>query len=533
MHFKNKTTIILILILILSLFMRLQYIDKPFSRDEPLFIETAGNLAGENTPWFCERCLDEHGKVIENFNYHTPLYIFYLSNVVKLFGFDESMIRFSMIIFSFLTVVLIYFVGKELGGEKLGLLSAFLLAVNRLHIEHSQIIDIDGSFLTFFVLSSIFFLLKWEKTKNRKYTIPLVVTLVLSLFAKEASVLLFPAMFLYLYNKRRREFFEVSTIVFSSTIFLTIIFSVYYSTNFFNGIMQQVNGFVLQKASSPTIDRLYQYAGILTWEFTAPFVILSLISIVYNWKSRNRFYRFLIYTAFFFILFYTAIMGLTRYLVPIVPILCLLSASFLLNKIKTNDIGLSFLLIFIIFTTFYTLGIRTDIAFLKDIKTNLPLISIPYIITLVPLTLYLTRYKKLAIMVLFSMVVGYNLYFAQDAINPIVSPNYHKAVSDAVIFIKEQSIKESIITTPDIGFYSGNQYFIIDKAYYDLRTPSATLNYIKILTRENKAEYIIYKTNSVILTRDVDEYLEKNCEKIGNGFSRNVEVFKAFKCLSD
>jgi hypothetical protein len=161
--------------------------------------------------------------------------------------------------------------------------------------------------------------------------------------------------------------------------------------------------------------------------------------------------------------------------------------------------------------------------FLNDIKNNLYIIAIPYILPIIPLILYFTNYRKLAILVLFGMFIGYNIYFAQESVNPLVSPDYGKASVDAANFIKTQSIQGPLVTDQDIAFYSG-------RPYYHILAPFMSVQYLKSLISEYKSVYVVYKTNIVAIPPGIENFLETSCQKIGSEVSRNVEIFKAYHC---
>jgi hypothetical protein len=404
-----------------------------------------------------------------------------------------------------------YFIGNEISGEKLGLFSMFLLSINRLHVEHSQIVDIDGSFFTFFITLTILFFLKWQNSKKR-YKILFIFALILSLLTKEPTILLFPALFFYFYKKRKtHEFFEFTIITLS--IFLVVLFSLsfIYSTDFFDGIFRVTTNFGIQRVTLNITQRLYQFTGTITWEFTLPFILLFIFSIFYEIKTKNLFCKFLIYIVFPFFIFYTLILGINRYFIPIIPILCLFSSNYILDKKIISKLENILIILFVgilCFITFYLLKVRTDIYFLTNITTNFSIIMVPYILCLIPLFLYFTNHKNLAFSVLLGMIIGYNIFFSQEAVNPLISPDYSRSVIEAAKFIEKSSIESPIITNSDIAFYSS-------RYYYNIQYPFVTATFIKNLVEKNKVHYVIYRADSLLIP---------NCKKIEN------EIFKAFKC---
>ncbi len=74
-------------------------------------------------------------------------------------------LRFPSAILGILTVLGLYFLAKELFSERIGLLSAFLLATSFWHINFSRI-GFDGIMAPFFLVWSVYFLLKAFRSKS-------------------------------------------------------------------------------------------------------------------------------------------------------------------------------------------------------------------------------------------------------------------------------------------------------------------------------------------------------------------------------
>jgi 4-amino-4-deoxy-L-arabinose transferase-like glycosyltransferase len=529
--FEKNAKLILLLILILAIVLRLQYLDKSFQRDEVSFIWPAKSILEKGVPIFSENYLFDHVKLSKSFC-RSPAYLLYLAGIMNFISTNEAVVRLSIVVFSVSTIVLIYFVGEMLGGKKLGLLSSFLLAINRLHVEHSQIIDVDGSILTFFVLLTVFFLIKWWKFKKDKYLIYSTLTISLALLFKEPILLIFPALFLYSY--KRKELQKSLAIFVSSLsifVFFMLLVGYIYSTDFLDCSIRWVNSFVFHTlytsqvpGSASFTSRLYQFIGISSWDLTLPLIILFIISLVYSFRTKRETYRFMIYFSIIFILFCMGVLGVTRYFVPIIPIICLLVATYILDFkiLNTKSIVVALIVAAICFSSFYLLKIRTDILFLNDFKSNPTLITIPFITALIPLPFYFSRYKKFAILVLLGMYIGFNLYFSQEAINPLISPDYGRVSINAANFIRS-STTGPVVTHLDIAFYS-------DRPFYDIIAPFFSVQYLKNLTDDFKPLYVVYRTNSLVIQPGIEDFLQINCQKIGGEVSRNVEIFKAYRC---
>jgi len=530
-HYFNKNAkVIFLLIIILAIAFRVQYLDKSFQRDEVSFIWPAKSINEKGVPLFSEKYLFDNASMSKTFC-RSPAYLFYLSEIMH-FTDSESLIRLSIVTFSVLTVALIFFVGEMLGGKKLGLLSSFLLAINRLHVEHSQIVDVDGSILTFLVLLAVFFLMKFWKSRKDKYLIYSILPISIGLLFKEPIILIFPALFIYSY--KRKELQKTFAVFLSSLavfLFFMLLFSNLYSTDFLDCSIRWVNSFVLHSAFSSQatgslnyLQRIFQFVGISSWDLTLPLIILFIISLFYSFKAKRDEYRFLIYFSIIFILFCSGVLGVTRYFVPIIPIACLLAATYVLDFkiLNRKSIAVAFIIAAVCFSAFYLLKIRTDILFLNDFKSNLQLIAIPFIVPLIPLLFYFSRYRKLAILILFGMYIGFNLYFAQESVNPLITPDYGRVSIDAANFVKD-STSGPVVTHLDIAFYSG-------RPFYDIIATFLSPQYLKNLTDEVKPLYVVYRTNSLVIRPGVEDFLKSNCQKIGGETSRGVEIFKAYRC---
>lgn len=75
---------------------------------------------------------------------HPPLYYALLHGWITLVGARPEALRLFSVTVGVLTVALMYAVGKRLGGERVGLIAAFLLAISPFHIYYSQEVRMYG-----------------------------------------------------------------------------------------------------------------------------------------------------------------------------------------------------------------------------------------------------------------------------------------------------------------------------------------------------------------------------------------------------
>ncbi|MGB3845985.1 MAG: glycosyltransferase family 39 protein, partial [Sphingopyxis sp.] len=79
--------------------------------------------------------------------------------------------RLMIVAFGLLCVWLTYRLGKRLGGARLGLVAAVILAVNAVHIEYSQIIRTDVQASAFMLLGAVAALGIAERGRRRDYAL--------------------------------------------------------------------------------------------------------------------------------------------------------------------------------------------------------------------------------------------------------------------------------------------------------------------------------------------------------------------------
>lgn len=90
---------------------------------------------------------------------HPPLYFYYLSFWIKFFGDNESILRYSTLFTHLLSIISLYFLGKELfSSKKIGLLTAFLFSLSPLFSFYGIWLRMYTMLFLFSTLSFLFFL---------------------------------------------------------------------------------------------------------------------------------------------------------------------------------------------------------------------------------------------------------------------------------------------------------------------------------------------------------------------------------------
>lgn len=146
---KNIHSILLILILVLSFFLRVYKLGaKPIWYDEAVSISDAEKPLG-----LCFSSV--------RINYK-PVYFFLLNMWITVFGENAFNLRFFSLIWGIFSVLLIYELAKLMFNSEVGLISAFLLGISIFHIFHCQQVR-HFSLIIFLALVSVLYLLKFKK----------------------------------------------------------------------------------------------------------------------------------------------------------------------------------------------------------------------------------------------------------------------------------------------------------------------------------------------------------------------------------
>ncbi|HCC08687.1 TPA: hypothetical protein DEP81_01755 [Candidatus Woesebacteria bacterium] len=193
---KNK---LIISIIIIAAVLRIALLDKHpagFNADEAAI--------GYNVWSLIETGKDEHGVawplVFRSFDdYKPPLYFYIVLPFVKVMGLSVWAVRLPSALFGIASVLLIFFLTKRLFPDKvksrLPELAALLLAISPWHLHFSRG-GWEVNVATFFILlSTLFFLKSFEKTK---YLFLFGISTVLSLYTYHSARLIAPILFVVL-----------------------------------------------------------------------------------------------------------------------------------------------------------------------------------------------------------------------------------------------------------------------------------------------------------------------------------------------
>ncbi|WP_456423824.1 ArnT family glycosyltransferase, partial [Thermococcus sp.] len=131
------------------------------------------------------------------FAVHPPLYYYALAGWLRIFGDNYVSGRTFSLFLGLISIFLAYLTGRELKGEKLGLAFALLIALDPLAIRMNTLV-LHESMIEFFTLLSLWFLVRYLKSKRKKHAYLAVVVASLGTSAKFTIIPYLLAVFVFL-----------------------------------------------------------------------------------------------------------------------------------------------------------------------------------------------------------------------------------------------------------------------------------------------------------------------------------------------
>lgn len=173
---------LLFTILLAAFAIRLIGINQPINEDELHWA-----YAAETKEWL--------GTITRN----TPLSFYAMNSVTALLGTEIWAIRLTFVLAGLATILVTAKLAKELYGKKTALISAALLAIHPMHALASLQAAYEGSFLTLFFATSIYFLHRYSRTNEEKNVYLVGLAFGLATLSKISAILLIPPIaFIYI-----------------------------------------------------------------------------------------------------------------------------------------------------------------------------------------------------------------------------------------------------------------------------------------------------------------------------------------------
>ena len=199
----NKTVLILLAVILLAaLFLRVYRLDH-----QSLWSDEIGSV-NQSRPGVLEIFSVNLNPGNTTYLAATPPLQYSITHFFLLIKDSDFMARLPSAIFGVLSILMIFFIGREFYGNRAGVVSAFLMAISIYHIMYSQEAR-PYSMMIFFSLSSFYCLWKAMKTENNEhwYWIGLTVFTVFNLYNHFFAVFaLLANIFIFCYLLHKTKF---------------------------------------------------------------------------------------------------------------------------------------------------------------------------------------------------------------------------------------------------------------------------------------------------------------------------------------
>lgn len=346
---KRQTILLLISIIILASFLRIYAIDRESLWADELF---SVNVVDTDVNKIIETTANDT---------HPPLYYLILYYWMKLFGDSESSIRFPSVIFSIISVYIIYLIGKNMFNKETGILSAFILSISLFSIRYSQDARFYSLLVLMVLLSNYYFISiiqerKYGKDRNKIHIAGYIIFTTATLYTHNYGLfyLIFQNIYyIFIYRKDIRQW------IFAQFSIL-LLFSPWIQV-LKRQIILTETGKILPNISKPSIASIYDTFRAFSGNDTNLYIfILSIIIgylIIHKYKIKYNFKNdiFLIFWLFGPILtsFILSIIShpifREKYVIASMPALILLVSVSIYN-IKKSLIILTIVIILVLST---------------------------------------------------------------------------------------------------------------------------------------------------------------------------------------
>ncbi len=372
MNYKRYLT--LFLIILFAIVLRVLFLDKP-----------SGLWNDEYVSYMISKISFTNGffEAVKS-QCHMPFYYLYLKIFMLIFGDSDFVLRLTSVFAGVLSVIMMFFVGKEYRDEKTGMFCAFFTAISSFLIYYSQEVRF---YSLLFLLSSIllFFDLRFLKKFDLKSVLGLILTSFLIMFTHTIGFvfIFFNTIFLNVFALKINKGNKIILIklsfgiLISFLILLPLILNVFMTKTFsqwWNNFSFAQIGFIFTDYFSPILTNLNSAPRNFFYDLSLKFILFAILPVIIAFvgiinallQKKWEFY-FLSLTVFLtlIVLIFASVFGkmvlLTKYSTEIYPILILLVVVGLLSLKKR---GLKALLIStIIFLNLFYLGISTKAAY--------------------------------------------------------------------------------------------------------------------------------------------------------------------------
>jgi len=518
MKYLNNQKIIILLLFLLNLFISSRSLSThglEFRDDEIFYFQSSK-----------EMLLD--GNVMsptyfgEN-RFQKPILFYWLVILFfKIFGINWWAARIIAVIFGSLTVCTAFLIAREFLGKKAALLSAFILMAVPLFFRHAKNVVPDMA-LTFFIVFSIYCLIKFIKTKNSVYDALFFISCALGFMLKGYTAIIIPFITALVYFVVAREWEAIKRINFlrGLAILLIIILPWFiymyfkHGAGYFNYVIEtETKSRVIANTNENMISfwikmflshLLFYFKTILN--YFAPWSLIFFIAMPNlvskkTYVKEDKLYLILPIWMFSAVLFFSSIFSvINHYMLAIAVPFAILLADYLIKTIENKKVWTRVINIYFMFLiTLVSLAFMFIAVFLAGQHKWWLLIFL----VLYGVIIYLFSRKKDVYIKAFALSAVMIFCLSQSDILNKAGLTSHPVLSKMAKTINMDQDPEYFIGVGSHDIHEKELQVYIDKEIQKAGTSfdSGTKHYLSILLNTDKKVYCL------ILEKDFDKFIK-------------------------
>lgn len=371
----------------------------------------------------------------------------------------EFLPRFFMLTLSVISVVGVYYLGKELYDKRVGLLSCFFASVFYLNLFFTYRLQVDIPSTTFFIFGTLFFYKYFKHKSNKSLYIGTVLIAVGTLF-KQSTAFVLAAIFLYVLTTEKLKFLKKKEIWIAALIFILIELP-YVIWGYI-----KFKGFVFTQASGVLAPTNHLISGYILSGYTVLKNYLLLFPIYFSW--------------IFLILFILGLLSMYK----------IILGFDILIKNKDESLNRDW---FVFLILIGSLIVTSILLSHNEDRYILSAFSIIFIISgmfILKVYDYIKKYNKIIAIIFLVFLLSFNIYFqifsAGHANDLIKSKSYsYLEIKNAGLWLKENSAPTDVVMSQSIHqieYYSGRraEAFMPIEEFEVLRKENPNLKYFMI-----------------------------------------------------
>lgn len=325
-------------------------------------------------------------KYLLKFDYHMPLYYYFVWGWMQIFGASDMALRMSSVFWGVLSIPAGYYLGEEFKSKQFGYLYAIIICLSPILIYYSQEVRFYSLIVFCSIVSMNYFLKLLHSPIKKNFIIFFLINLIILYSSTLGLVFVFAEVCLlawhyYKHNKNALNNYLMYLISFSIISIPALVLIAFYNiaaskciVNVFSwsDISANYSIKLIDNWFSPILREFYSggnsYSDLI---MAAPSTLCFFIGIIFcirklNIKSAYLILITLIYMTFEYLMFLRGdFQILTRYTLIVVPIILLLALGGI-DSIKLSfNRNLIYIIIFLVFLNNAIINYRTSSSFME------------------------------------------------------------------------------------------------------------------------------------------------------------------------